>query len=111
MDGPTTDGGRTDARDAYRPSGLFDDITTKETGRTGQTTPLRGGLLMTRNRIQVTLLATMIAAALSPAYAATPSPAPANGAPPLTQDTAQDSTAASTTAPATTAAEREKKRK
>ena len=66
---------------------------------------------MTRNRIQVTLLATMIAAALSPAYAATPSPAPATGAPPPAQDTTRDSTAASTAAPATTAAEREKKRR
>jgi iron complex outermembrane receptor protein len=66
---------------------------------------------MTRNRIQVTLLATMIAAALTPAYAATSSPASGTATPPPAQDTTLDSTAASTTAPATTAAEREKKRR
>jgi TonB-dependent receptor len=66
---------------------------------------------MTRNRIQVTLLATMIAAALSPAYAATSSPTTATSTPPSAQDTTQDSTAATSTAPATTAAQREKKRR
>jgi TonB-dependent receptor len=83
----------------------------KKAGRTGKTTPLRGGLHMTRNRIQVTLLATMIAAALSPAYAATSTPATGSTTPPHAQDTTQDSTTAATTAPATTAAEREKRRK
>jgi TonB-dependent receptor len=105
--------GQTDARSAAVPPEL--SVTSRqEIGQTGfieNTTPLRGGTHMTRNRIQVTLLATMIAAALTPAYAATTTTPPVAGSTTPAQDTPQDSTAASTTTPATTAAEREKKRK